>query len=317
MPKASWGNLEGADSIWEDELDDFPVYDGDLPPKGVYRLVLKTLRLKKNRNDDPMLNALLIINEPASSKKSQYNGKDVWANLNVTRQGAPWVNNFISALVPENKVAAVRKAFWAQKVMVDKEEPPNVLSIGAVKIEAGKLLISAQCGHKTYNGDTDLDAKRFFRPSDTTLNESDAPVAEDGDEDEWEDETAEETEEEPAEGDDEEYDARAVELEAMTRPELLRAAKAAGVSVKRGTPESEIIDDVLDVEFPEEGDEEPEDEEEPEPEEEEEEEVEPEPEPPKATRTRRARPAAAPKAEEPPTRARTGTRRRKGSEPPF
>lgn len=307
MPKASWGNLEGADSIWEDELDDFPVYDGDLPPKGVYRLVLKTLRLKKNKNDDPMLNALLIINEPPSSKKSQYNGKDVWANLNVTRQGAPWVNNFISALVPENKVAAVRKAFWAQKVMVDKEEPPNVLSIGAVKIEAGELLISAQCGHKTYNNDIDLDAKRFFRPSDTTLNESDAPAAEDGDEDEWEDETGE-----AAEGDDEEYDARAEELEAMTRPELLRAAKAAGVSVKRGTPESEIIDDVLDVEFP------PEDEdEEPEPEEEEEEEVEPEPEPPKATRTRRARPAAAPKAEEPPARARTGTRRRKGSEPPF
>lgn len=318
MPKASWGNLEGADSIWEDELDDFPVYDGDLPPKGVYRLVLKTLRLKKNKNDDPMLNALLIINEPASSKKSQYNGKDVWANLNVTRQGAPWVNNFISALVPENKVAAVRKAFWAQKVMVDKEEPPNVLSIGAVKIEAGKLLISAQCGHKTYNGDTDLDAKRFFRPSDTTLNESDAPVAEDGDEDEWEDETAEETEEEPAEGDDEEYDARVEKLEAMTRAELLRAAKAAGVSVKRGTPESDIIDDVLEAEFPEdEAEEGLEDEEEPEPEEEEEEEVEPEPEPPKATRTRRARPAAAPKAEEPPARARTGTRRRKGSEPPF
>jgi hypothetical protein len=318
MPKASWGNLEGADSIWEDELEDFPVYDGELPPKGVYRLVLKTLRLKKNKNDDPMLNALLIINEPAGSKKSQYNGKDVWANLNVTRQGAPWVNNFISALVPENKVAAVRKAFWAQKVMVDKEEPPNVLSIGAVKIEAGKLLISAQCGHKTYNGDTDLDAKRFFRPSDTTLNEDGATPAADGDEDEWEEETeAEEAEtEDPAEDADDEYDARAEELEAMTRAELLRAAKAAGVSVKRGTPESDIIDDILEAEFPEDG-ELDEDEDEDEPEEEEEEEVEPEPEPPKATRTRRARPAAASKAEEPPARARTGTRRRKGDEPPF
>jgi hypothetical protein len=318
MPKASWGNIESADSIWADELDDFPVYDGDLPPKGVYRLVLKSLRLKKNKNDDPMLNALLIINEPAGSKKSQYNGKDVWANLNVTRQGAPWVNNFISALVPENKVPAVRKAFWAQKVMVDKEEPPNVLSIGAVKIEAGKLLISAQCGHKVYNGDTDLDAKRFFRPSDTTLNEDGAPAASaEDEEEEWEDETETEgaaTDEEFEEA-DEEYDARVEELEAMTRAELLRAAKAAGVSVKRGTPESDIIDDLLEAEFPE-GDED--EEEEPEPEEEEEEEIEPEPEPPKATRTRRTRAAAAPKAEEPPARARTGTRRRKaGNEPPF
>lgn len=321
MPKASWGNLEGADSIWEDELDDYPIYEGDLPPKGVYRLVLKSLRLKKNKNDDPMLNALLLINEPAGSKKSQYNGKDVWANLNVTRQGAPWVNNFISALVPENKVAAVRKAFWGQKVMVDKEEPPNVLSIGAVKIETGKLLISAQCGHKTYNGDSDLDAKRFFRPSDTTLNEDASAANEAEDEDEWEDETAAEESEEEELGedsadDDEEYDARVDELEAMTRPQLLKAAREAGVSVKKGTPETKIIDSILDYEFP---GEEPEEDEEPEPEEDEEEEVEPEPEPPKATRTRRARPVAAAKAEEPPAaRPRTGTRRRKGAqEPPF
>jgi hypothetical protein len=318
MPKASWGNIEDADSIWEEELDDYPVYDGELPPKGVYRFALKSLRLKKNKNDDPMLNALLIIDEPAGSKKSQYNGKDVWANLNVTRQGAPWVNNFIAALVPENKVAAVRKAFWSQKVMVDKEEPPNILSIGQVRIEAGKLLVSAQCGHKVYNGDSDLDPKRFFRPSDTTPSEAENPGdIDEGDEEEWED-TEAEFEEEPAD-DDEEYNARAEELEAMDRSGLLKAAKAAGVSVKRGTSEEDIVTSILDAEFPEEDeDEESEEEEKPEPEEEEEEEVEPEPEPPKVTRTRRARPAAKPKAEEPPARARTGTRRRKaGSEPPF
>lgn len=320
MPKATWDDFGG--SPWEDELDDFPIYDGELPPKGVYRFVLKRLQLTSNKNNEPMLKGLMIIDEPAGSKKSKYNGKDVWFNLNVTKQGTPWVNNFLSALVPESKVAAVRKAFWSQKVMVDKSEPPTILSIGAVKITEN-LLIGAQCGHKTYNGDQDLDAKRFLRPSDTSPSGDAGDDPEEGDDD-WE-ESEEETEAEPeaeepeGDEDDEEYNERAAELEAMDRSGLLKAAKAAGIAVKRGTKEDDIIDDILAAEFPPD-DEESDEEEEPEEEEEEpEEEPEPEPEPdPKARRTR-AKPAAkAEPAEEPAARAKTGTRRRRApGEPPF
>lgn len=317
MPKATWSTDVG-DSPWEDELDDFPIYDGPLPPKGVYRFALKRLQLTKNKNDDPMLKGLAIIDEPAGSKKSQYNGKDVWFNLNVTQQGRPWVNNFLTALVPENKVDATRKAFWGQKVMVDKSEPPTILSIGAIKIIEG-MLISAQCGHKIYNGDTDLDAKRFLRPSNTDPSGAAEPA--DDDDDDWEDaeeETAEdETEEEPEGDDDEEFNQRAAELEAMDRSGLLKAAKAVGVAVKRGTAVDAIIDAILAEEFPPE-DEEPEDEEEVE-EEEPEEEPEPEPEPPARTRRTRAKPAAKAAESEPElARAKTGTRRRRvQGEPPF
>jgi hypothetical protein len=323
MPKATWGDVEG--SPWEDELDDYPIYDGDLPPKGVYRLALKFLRLKKNKNDDPMLNGLLVINEPAGSKKAQYNGYDFWFNLNVTSQGSRWVNNFLAAIVPENKVAALRKAFWAQKVMIDKAEPPNVLSIGPVKITEN-MLVAAQCAHrKEYNSDdSTLDAKRFIRPTDFTFNSEGAPSGEGDSEEDWEDES----EEEPEEGDEgeemsEEEAEREAELSDMERPALLRVAKGHDISVKRGTAEETIIGWILDAEFgeeEEEEDEEPEEEEDEEVAEEEEPEPEPEPEPaPKRTRRTAAKPAPAKEEAAPAARAKTGTRRRRvtGDKPPF
>lgn len=321
MPKATWGDVEG--SPWEDDLDDYPIYDGELPPKGVYRLALRLLRLKKNKNGDPMLNGLVVINEPAGSKKTQYNGYDFWFNLNVTSQGSRWVNNFLSALVPENKVAALRKAFWDQKVMVDKSEPPNVVSIGPVKITEN-MLISAQCSHrKEYNSDdSTLDAKRFIRPTDYKFNNEGAPTDGEDSEEDWEDESEEETAGD--EGDEEiseEEAEREAELAEMERPALLKISKELGISVKRGTPEEDIINSILDAEFGEEEEEaEEETEEEYEGEDEEvAEEPEPEPEPaPKRTRRTAAKPAPAPK-EETPARAKTGTRRRRvtGDKPPF
>jgi hypothetical protein len=313
LPKATWGNVEG--SPWEDELEDFPIYDGEQPPKGVYRCAMRLLRLKNNKNGDPMLNGLLVINEPAGSKKSQYNGYDFWFNLNVTSQGSRWINNFLSALVPEDKVAAVRKGFWAQKVMVDKAEPPNVLSIAGVKI-VENMLVTVACKVKQEYGGTGtvLDPTQFSRPVDMTLNTD--GLSESGeDAEDWE----EEGEEEPEAADDEmseEEAARYDELSTMERPALLKAAKAAGVSVKRGTSEENIVNDILDAEFAE-AEEEEEAEEDLEEEEEEiaeEEEEEPDPEPAKPARRRSSKPAP---AAEPPARAKTGTRRRKAGNPPF
>lgn len=317
MPKASWTNIEG--NPFEDDLEEYDVYDGELPPKGVYRFELVLLRLKTNKNNDPMLSGMIRIAEPRSSKKAQYNGYSCWFQLNVTSQGARWVNNFLSVLVPEEKAKALRKAFWDQKVMLDKNDPPNVVSIGTWKFKEG-LLLSANCKIKTYNDDSDLDPKQFMRPTDLTPADSQSEAS-DEDEEDWE-EAGEEVEEvEGDEEEDEEFNARVAELEAMDRSGLLKAAKAVGVSVKRGTPEADIIDSILDVEFPEEEEpeeeaEEPEEAEEEEPEEEDEEEPEEEPEPPKTTRRR----APAKKAEAAPAtapaRTRTG-RRRKTGEPPF
>lgn len=311
MPKATWGELDG--SPWDDDLDDIPIYDGELPPKGIYRCAMKFLRLKKNRNNDPMLNGLLVVNEPAGSKKAQYNGYDFWFNLNVTNQGSRWVNNFLSAIVPEAKVAAVRKAFWEQKVMIDKGEPPNVLSIGGVKI-VENMLVTVQCGRKTYEGDDALDAKRFIRPTDMTFNADGASEATETEEEDWEEtETEEEVTEEDGEEVSEEEAAREEELAEMKRPALLKLCKELDITGTRGKSEDDIIGMILDVEF---GEEEEGEEEEPEEEMEEEEVAEEEPEPAKPAR--RSRKASTPPPP-PPARAKTGTRRRRAAsgEPPF
>jgi len=333
MPKATWGNIEG--NPFEDDLEDYDVYDGEQPPKGVYRCTLKFLRLKENSNGDPMLNGLLVINEPKGSKKSQFNGYDFWFNQNVTKQGAPYVNNFLAALVPEDKVAALRKAFWGQKVMLDKNEPPNVVSIGTLKLLDKTPLVSVNTKNKLYNGETSLDVSKFMRPKDDEV--GDAPA---DDEEEWaedEDEGDEEIDDsDAAEGDeDEELAEREEELSEMSLAELKKIARGElGMKLAevKNLDEDGLIEAILEREFPEgDSDEEPEPEEDEEPEEEEadDEEEEEEPEPPKRTRRSAAKAApapaptsrrrsAAPATEEAPARTRTGTRRRKASgEPPF
>src|SRR5882757_227233 len=308
MPKATWGNIEG--NPFEDDLEDYDVYDGEMPPKGVYRCTLKFLRLKENSNGDPMLNGLLVINEPKGSKKSQYNGYDFWFNQNVTKQGAPYLNNFLSALVSEDKVPALRKAFWGQKVMLDKNEPPNVVSIGTLKLLDKTPLVAVNTKLKTYNGDVSLDVSKFMRPKDEDLG-TDAPVE---DEEEWVEEPDADADAPESEGEgDEELAEREEELSEMTLAELKKIARGElGMKLAevKGLDEEGLIDAILEREFPE-GDDEPD-----EPEEDEEDEE----EPPKRTR-RSAVPApaarqgrsATPAAEEAPARARTGTRRRKAA----
>lgn len=331
MPKATWGDIEG--NPFEDDLEDYDVYEGDLPPKGVYRCTLKFLRLKENSNGDPMLNGLLVINEPKGSKKAQYNGYDFWFNQNVTKQGAPYLNNFLSALVPEDKVAALRKAFWGQKVMLDKNEPPNVVSIGTLKLLDKTPLLMVNTKKKQYNGEDSLDVSKFMRVKDDDAAD-DADEA--GDEEEWSEEEGEEPEgdDAPAElsEEDEEIAEREEELAEMSLAALKKIARTdLGMKLAevKNLDEEALIDAIIEREFPEDEEEE----EEPDEEEEEEPEEEPEPEPaPKRTRARRtaapkAEPApaatkrrpAAKGAEEAPTRARTGTRRRKAAagDPPF
>jgi len=124
----------GADAA-EATSDSESFYDGPTPPKGVYRTRLKFLKLKTNKNNDPMLNGIMEIEEPKGSDKAKYNGYGIWFNINVTRQGAPYVNNFLDTL------GFNKKAFWATGgVTVDEnEDPPTVTKIGAKTVGEGHL----------------------------------------------------------------------------------------------------------------------------------------------------------------------------------
>lgn len=247
MPKPSWGDV-GEDPFGAN-LEEFEVYEGDLPPKGVYRFELTMLRLKENRNGDPMINGRLRMAELRKDKK-QYNGYGCWFNLNVTKQGRGWVNNFIDALAKDDKQAlALRKAFWDQKVMLDKEEPPNILSIGTLKIHDKNLVLRAQCGVKKYEGELDLDPKVFLRDDGKVPADADAET--ETEEEGWEETEAEETDSDV----DEEYDERAEELEELSETDLKKILKSdheKKLADYKGKTKDELVEMILDLEFPEE-----------------------------------------------------------------
>lgn len=106
----------GADAA-DAEFDQSGFYDGEVPPKGVYRVKVKNLRMKTNKNDDPMINGIAEIAETKKSGKDKFNGYGIWFNINVTKQSAPFVNNFLDA------AGFNKKAFWGSGgVTIDEND---------------------------------------------------------------------------------------------------------------------------------------------------------------------------------------------------
>lgn len=154
MPKVKW-------SLGSSEPDDLEVggfYDGEVPPQGVYHVVLKRLSLKENRNGDDMFSGLLEIREPADSPKSKYNGYGFWFNQNVTSQGAPFLKNFLV-----NGLGVTWKDFITRTITESEDRPTPVVKIGRVKIEDEEIpmRVSAKRG-KDLQGNPQLENPRFL-----------------------------------------------------------------------------------------------------------------------------------------------------------
>jgi hypothetical protein len=250
MPKAAWGSV--SKSNFESELDQYDVYEGEMPRKGVYTLWLKALRLKENRNNEPMLNFLLVIDEPKGSKKAEYNGYSFWDQLNVTDQGSKWVNNFLEALAKDAANGkTLRRDFWAEKVMLDKEEPPNILSIGARKLnlDSSHLLLKANCKYEPPKGQYDekLSVLSFFPYG---VSEAERPEAEEADDTDWGDTT-----DEPDADVDEDLEARAEELDSLKLPDLKKILAAdhdfTAVQLRAVKDVDSAVEKILELEFPE------------------------------------------------------------------
>lgn len=205
-------------------------YDGPTPPKGVYRFQLKFLNMKENSNGDPMLNGVLEIAERPKSEKGKFNGYGMWFNLNVTKQGAPYVNNFLDVF------GFNRKAFWGTGgVTVDEnDDPATVTKIGSKTVNPEKMQCKIRTKFKTYQGEKELAvAGAGFMPLSASGDEEDADWDEDesddseevvdeevvdGEEDESdedEDSDEDESDEEEEEGDDEEEEGDEWTLEAL------------------------------------------------------------------------------------------------------
>jgi len=127
MPKVKWG----IDTSEPEELEQFDVYDGPMPPADVYSGNLRRLVLKENKNGDDMLNGLFVIREPKGSVKAKYNGAAIWFNQNITEQGKPYVLQFLKAF------GLTWKDFMTKTVTDTDERPAKVMKIGTVKFNDG------------------------------------------------------------------------------------------------------------------------------------------------------------------------------------
>jgi hypothetical protein len=157
-------------------------YSGEVPPAGQYRVHLKTLRIKPNKNNDDMLNGILEIAEEDGSN-TEYNGFGFWFNLNITEQGAGWVNNFLDAFGFD------RTTFWKNGATVDNDDPetPAILKIGSKKVTKDMYAV-ANCWEKKATKaypDASLDLDRFLlgdaaleKASGGTFDDEDEPGAE-------------------------------------------------------------------------------------------------------------------------------------------
>ncbi len=289
----------------------FAPYDGPIPPKGTYNCMLRRLSIKgPNKNGDDMFNYVVEIAEPKDSPKAKFNGCSQWGQQNISEEGAGYVNAMLVA-VGGDKGEEVKKAFWTKGARVgpkDNGQKEPVLAIGPLKVpEAGiPVVVSAAPGKHWSTGEQEWQVKSFLkRKASASVEEPDE------DDEEYEEAETDEVEVEEVEGEDDEFKARETELEELDRTALKAIAKPLEIRILKSMTDNDIIDAILDAEFPEEEataeSEEEEDELEEEPE--------PEPEPEPAPRRRRA-PAAA-KKEPVKTGARRSRAKADDDEPPF
>jgi hypothetical protein len=184
MPKARWAVSQDE----PEEIESYEVYDGDKPPGGVvYAGRLTRLSVKANKNDDPMINGLVLVDEPKGAAKSKYNGYPIWFNQNVTEQGAPYVNQFLAALGltwTEFRTKTVTEG----DIPEHKGEPATrIMKIGSVKFNDGnEPRLRVLTKDDAYNGAPKLSVVQFLKPR----GEQADPAEEDSEEDEDSEEVA-------------------------------------------------------------------------------------------------------------------------------
>jgi hypothetical protein len=235
-----------------------------LPPKGPYLCSVSWLKVgvTKEGSANPGAAKIVLkaeISEPPGTVKAKYNGFELFKHQNVALESeAGRVNQLLLALLDNTKLKppqkkAVLAAFHARQVVVDDKE--NITKIGTWTIPANMKIGIVVRPDTDQNNEKTVGVGSF-------LPASQAPKGVPADEVDEDEEDAEDAEEAAEEGDeDEEVTQRQEELEGYTLAKLKTLAKSLDITVKRGVKEAELIDAILDVEFPVEDDDEPEEDE--------------------------------------------------------
>jgi hypothetical protein len=174
MPKAKWGAITATDI--ESAESNYTTYEGEIPPRGVYRFKLKQVKATESSNNNPMLKVLLILDGSWKPAHKEFDGCPSWLNVVVMDSTAFQVRAFCDAI-------GVSAADFLKRTVLDDDD--KVIKIGKVSLADGDLLVKANCKPGEYEGNPKLESSLL-------------PLAEETEE---EDEDEEDTEEEDEEGD--------------------------------------------------------------------------------------------------------------------
>lgn len=255
------------------------------PTKGPHTFKVKRLKVKDNKNGDPRISVMLIMDNGKKHDGASWNGYCIFDGFNVTEQGAPFIKRFLKALGLE------WSDFMKKTKQVEDKDSAEIVQIGKVKFGADAAkdpVVLAMVKVKPaddYNDDEHMEITRYLPvdddeddddedvddvddedvdddedsededddEEDDESDEDDEEDEEDEDDDEDEDEDEEDDDDEEEEDDDEEEELRA-ELKPLTVANLKKRAVRVTKRLK-GDPDdipakkSDIIDYIVQCEL--------------------------------------------------------------------
>jgi len=252
----TWGAVGlGKENAEVEPEEGFASYDETLgvPPRSPYLCLVKQIKKTETGSDSkepgtPMVKLILEIAEPRGTKKALYNGYPFFVYRVVNSDWAGRVNQMLKAFLGNTKLTdakkkAILEAFWDGKVVYDKDTD-LITKIGTWTIPE-TLLVGVTTRKEKYEGDDRLTVQDLMSPADAPKGApaNNAPA----DEDEEEVEDAPEGEEE-----DEEVAERQEELAKMTVAKLKVVAKGLGAKLAdyKALEKDDLVNFILDLEFP-------------------------------------------------------------------
>lgn len=211
-------------------------YDGPVPPVGVYHGRLKQLKVAPTSKGGEMFKCLVEIDETRPAKQ-QFNGYGLWGNVNIQESTAQFVARLARAL------GATYADIQKGNVVIDSEDPPNVVKVGKVKV-TGDNKVSVSTRINEYNGTTSLQIGAFLPPKDEAAN----GAVDDSSDDEEDDGLAVADAEVDGDPSEDEAD-RLEELEGMSKAELLEVVEELELELPGRAKNAVIIEAIIEKEF--------------------------------------------------------------------
>lgn len=155
MPKVKWGAGITADAI-ENASDSGNVYEGKIPPGGVYTFEIRTMKhVEKNSNGNPMVSFMLLLDDPRKEMK-EFKGCPLFSQIVVLPQNDWKVKEFTRSL-------GISGRDFLDRCVTD--EAGNILKFGDLKVHGAGVHVKVNARREATRDDPDvmrLDVKNFL-----------------------------------------------------------------------------------------------------------------------------------------------------------